>query len=216
MEKEKQIRVLVADDHPMLLKGLSDELNNFGYMVLDGASNGAQALESIIDLHPDVAILDIEMPILSGFEVIRKCLEKNVTTRFIILTSHKEKAFVMKAKKLNISGYLLKDEPFSEVNACIRAVVAGKTYFSKEFDDIFETEISPQLAKIKFLSPSERTIIRLIAQQKTSKEIGDMLSISYRTVQKHRAHIISKLDLPSNMDALVIWTAENRELILSL
>ncbi|KAA3615910.1 MAG: DNA-binding response regulator [Flavobacterium sp.] len=210
------LKILVADDHPMLLKGLTDELSKNGYEVLEGAINGAQALEIILEKSPQIAILDIEMPILSGFEVIKKCLEEDLKTRFIILTSHKEKAFVHKAKKLNISGYLLKDEPFKEIDACIQAVVRGENYFSREFDEIFNTQISPELAKIKFLSPSERTIVRLIAQEKTSKEIGELLSISYRTVQKHRANIIQKLDLPSGMDALTQWTEENKELILSL
>ena len=91
------LKILVADDHPMLLKGLTDELSNNGYHVLEGAENGAQALEIILDKAPQIAILDIEMPILSGFEVIKKCREEDLKTRFIILTSHKEKAFVHKA-----------------------------------------------------------------------------------------------------------------------
>ncbi|MDT0554383.1 response regulator transcription factor [Patiriisocius hiemis] len=208
--------ILVADDHPMLLKGLIQELEQYGYKTLKGALNGATALEEIITEKPDIAILDIEMPILSGFEVIKKATEVNTKTKFIILTSHKEKAFVMKAKKLNISGYLLKDEPFSEINKCIKAVEKGETYFSKTFNHIFSTKVSPELKKIKFLSPSERTIVRLIAQEKTSKEIGELLSISHRTVEKHRANIIAKLDLPPNTDSLTVWTTENKELILSL
>jgi DNA-binding NarL/FixJ family response regulator len=210
------IRIFVADDHPMLLKGLTDELVQYGYDVVGTAANGAGALETILEKAPDIAILDIEMPVLSGFEVINKTLNKGLSTRFIILTSHKEKAFVHKAKQLNISGYLLKDEPFSEIDKCIKAVARDETYFSKSFDDIFNSEISPQLEKIKFLSPSERTIVRLIAQEKTSREIGELLSISHRTVQKHRANIIQKLDLPSEMDALSQWTQENKELLLSL
>ncbi len=213
---KQDITILPADDHPMLLKGLSDQLKESGFSVLEGAVNGAQALESIVNEHPQVAILDIEMPLLSGFEVIKKCKEKEVDTRFIILTSHKEKAFVLKAKKLEISGYLLKDEPFSEIEKCIMAVANGKSYFSSAFDEIFNREISPQLEKIKYLSPSERTIVRLIAQEKTSKEISDLLTISHRTVQKHRANIIAKLDLPKNVDSLSVWTLENKEIILSL
>ncbi|MEL6811533.1 MAG: response regulator transcription factor [Bacteroidota bacterium] len=213
---KKDISILVADDHPMLLKGLTDELKVHEYKVLDGALNGAQALDSIVEEKPMIAILDIEMPLLSGFEVIKKCSKKELPTKFIILTSHKEKAFVLKAKKLNISGYLLKDEPFAEIEACINAVVKGENYFSNTFDHIFTTQISPELEKIKFLSPSERTIVRLIAQEKTSKEIGELLSISHRTVQKHRANIISKLDLPPTMDALTVWTSENKELLLNI
>lgn len=214
--KKEDISILVADDHPMLLKGLTDELSDFGYNVLEGALNGAVALATIIDHRPQLAILDIEMPLLTGFEVINKCHELDCKTKFIVLTSHKEKVFVLKAKKLNISGYLLKDEPFSEVEKCIQTVLDGGEYFSKVFDAIFDNEISPQIQKIKFLSPSERTIVRLIAQGKTSKDIGEMLSISHRTVEKHRANVILKLELPKSQDALVTWTQENKELILSL
>ncbi|NNC44821.1 MAG: response regulator transcription factor [Winogradskyella sp.] len=210
------ISILVADDHPLLLKGLINELTEQNYNVLEGAENGAKALEIIVSHEPDLAILDISMPLLTGFEVIKKCKEANLNTKFIILTSYKEKGFIMKAQKLNISGYLLKDEPFSEVKRCITAVLKGDHYFSKHFDDILENEISPELKRIKFLSPSERTIIRLISQEKTSKEIAEQLSISYRTVQKHRTNIIGKLDLSSDTDALSKWVLDNKDLILSI
>ncbi|QNJ97295.1 Two-component response regulator [Constantimarinum furrinae] len=208
--------LLVADDHPMLLKGLTDELTENGFNVAATAGNGAEALNLIAELQPDVAILDIEMPLLSGFEVIKKSREKNVSTKFILLTSHKEKGFVLRAKKFNISGYILKDEPFVELEKCIHAVVRNEVYFSTAFDEVFTTQVSPELEKIKFLSPSERTIVRLVAQEKSSKEIAEILYISHRTVQKHRTNIIAKLDLPASGDALSLWTAENRELILSL
>ena len=211
-----EIKILVADDHPMLLKGLLNELVDQNYNVLEGATNGAQALDLIVSQQPDIAILDINMPLLSGFEVIKKCKEKSIATRFIILTSYKEKGFVLKAKKLNISGYLLKDEPFFEIKRCIQSVLNGDFYSSKVFDDILNNEISPQLEKIKFLSPSERTILRLIAQEKSSKEIAELLTISYRTVQKHRSNNIAKLDLSSDSDALSIWANKNKELFLSL
>lgn len=211
-----EIKILVADDHPMLLKGLLSELSDQNYNVLEGATNGAQALDIIVSQEPDIAILDINMPLLSGFEVIQKCKDKALTTRFIILTSYKEKGFVLKAKKFNISGYLLKDEPFFEIKNCIQAALNGEFYSSKVFDDILTNEISPQLEKIKYLSPSERTILRLIAQKKSSKEIADLLTISYRTVQKHRSNIIAKLDLSSDADALSHWVNKNKELFLSL
>lgn len=214
--KKEDIIILVADDHPMLLKGLMGELLSHGYKVLAGATNGAQALDSIVAHVPSIAILDIEMPLLSGFEVIKKCKEKGSKTKFVVLTSHKEKAFVLKAKKLDISGYLLKDEPFSEIEKCIHHVIDGGNYFSTVFDEIFSQQITPELEKIKFLSPSERTILRLIAREKTSKEIGELLHISHRTVQKHRANVIAKLDLPPTPDALTVWTSENKELLLTI
>lgn len=208
--------VLVAEDHPLLLKGLVDELKSYNYNVVATAENGAHALDQIILLKPSIAILDIEMPILSGFEVIQKSQEESPDTGFIILTSFKEKGFVLKAKELNIQGYILKDEPFIEVHKCIQKVSNGQSYFSKSISKILENEISPQIEKMKLLSPSERTIVRLVASGKTSREIGESLSISSRTVEKHRSNIIFKLGLPTRVDALNVWVQEYKDLILSI
>ena len=215
MIKEK-ISIVIVDDHPMLLKGLRDMLAKEDYPVLGSALNGFDAVDLILKQRPVLAILDIEMPGLSGFEVIKKCFEYKSETKFIILTSHKEKAFIQKARDLKISGYLLKDEPFHEIEACILAVAAGGHYFSRSFNEVYKKEISPLLERIQFLSPSEKKIIQLISQVKTSKEIGEMLKISHRTVQKHRANIISKLMLPPGRDVLMAWAIENREFLLSL
>ncbi|MFC4634674.1 response regulator [Dokdonia ponticola] len=210
------IQLLIADDHPLLLEGLKNALHAQGYPHIEAVSNGALALDYVQNEKPHVALLDIEMPLLTGFEVIKKCQELHVKTRFIILTSHKEKGFILKAKKLNIAGYIIKDEPFSEIDKCIQAVASGNTYFSATFDAIFERQINPELQKVKLLSPSERTILRLIAQCKNSKEIAELLTISIRTVQKHRANIINKLELPTGIDSLSIWTQEHQELLLSI
>lgn len=213
---DKDIKILVADDHPMLLKGLIEELSSHNYTSVFSANNGAEALEIIINKLPSIAILDIEMPYLTGFEVINKCQEKDINTKFIILTSHKERRYISKAKTLNISGYLLKDEPFEEVQKCINAILKGNSYYSSTFNEVFDNEISPEIQKIKLLSPSERTIIRMIANSKSSKEISENLMISIRTVQKHRSNIIKKLDLNSDQDALTNWSITNKNLLSSL
>ena len=146
-----EIKIVVADDHPLLLNGLINELTVQNYDVLEGATNGAQALELIFKEQPDIAILDINMPILSGFEVIKKCREKGCTTKFIVFTSFKEKSFILKAKRLQISGYILKDEPFIEVKNAIKAAMRNEFYASKQFDEVLQHELSPEIANIKFL-----------------------------------------------------------------
>ena len=207
------ISLFIADDHPLLLRGLIDQLKEYGYHMLGAADNGATALDQIVKLQPDIAILDEEMPLLTGFEVIKKCKEKNIKTRFIILTSHKEKAFIYKAKKLNIFGYIIKDEPFIEIHKCIQSVSKGVPYFSDVFSSVFKNEVSPELQKLKLLSPSERTIVKLIAQNKSTKEIGELLFVSSRTIEKHRSNIISKLDLGYQKKSLSTWANENKHLI---
>jgi two-component system nitrate/nitrite response regulator NarL len=205
--------ILVADDHPILLKGLRDELLDLGFDVFEATTNGAKALEIIISKKPTIAILDINMPFLTGFEVIQKCQAASLETKFIILTSYKEKGFILKAKQLNISGYLLKDEPFSEIKKCIQEVLNGRFYASTIFNEVFNKEIFPQIEKIKLLSPSERTIVRLVANGNSTKLIAEILSISSRTVDKHRSNIISKLNLPSGAGALGFWVKEYKELL---
>ncbi len=207
------ISIFIADDHPLLLRGLIDQLKEYGYHMLGAADNGATALDQIVKLQPDIAILDEEMPLLTGFEVIKKCKEKNINTRFIILTSHKEKAFIYKAKKLNISGYIIKDEPFFEIHKCIQSVSKGIPYFSDIFRSVFKNEVSPELQKLKLLSPSERTIVKLIAQNKSTKEIGELLFVSSRTIEKHRSNIISKLGLDVKKKPLSTWANDNKHLI---
>ncbi len=207
------ITLVVADDHPLLLGGLVNQLNDFNYKILATAENGEVALEHIMKLKPTVAILDEEMPLLTGFEVIKKCKEHELDTKFIILSSHKEKSFIYKAQKLNISGYIIKDEPFEELHKCIQSVSKGIPYFSAVFNTVLENEVAPQVQKMKLLSPSERTIVRLIGQGKSSKEIGGQLFLSYRTIEKHRSNIIAKLDLKSEKDILANWAKENLEFI---
>ncbi|RYC51779.1 response regulator transcription factor [Flagellimonas olearia] len=208
--------LLIADDHPLLLKGLVDELGSKGYNVIAQATNGLEALEALADQQPDIAILDIQMPMLSGIEVIAKAREVGCETRFILLTSHKEEGLVYRAKQLGISGYLMKEEPFSEIQKCIQMVSVGSTYFSKSFEQVVETTINPQLQKLKLLSSSERTILRMMAQSKTSKEIAGELLISLRTVQKHRSNMIQKLELGSDGDQWTSWISKYKDLILSL
>ena len=204
-----EIKILVADDHPLLLSGLAEALRNFNYDVVSTCENGAKALDQIIDLTPTIAILDVEMPYLSGIEVVRKCKEEELNTKFILLTSHKEKSLILETKELGISGYILKEEPFSEIQRCIQAVHSGHTYYSKTFDAIYNTKVAPELERIKFLTPSERTIVRLSAKGNTSKSIAEMLGLSVRTIDNHRANIINKLELPSQTDALTTWAKEH-------
>lgn len=208
--------ILVADDHPLLLKGLVDELESKAYRVIAQATNGLEALEALLEKKPEIAILDIQIPMLSGIEVITKARELGCKTRFILLTSHKDESLVYRCQQLGISGYLLKEEPFVEIQKCIQKVSMGETYFSNAFERLVENAINPQLRKLRLLTPSERTILRMVVQSKTSREIAGELMISLRTVQKHRSNIIQKLELDSNEDHWTSWIAKYKDLIMSL
>lgn len=196
--------------------GLCQEIQEAGYDLVAAAENGALALEAIVKLKPTVALLDIEMPLLNGFEVIKRAKTDSPFTKYVTMTYHKEKGFVLQAKNLEVDGYLLKEDGIDEIESCIEAVIKGETYYSKSFDIGFDQIVQDELKKITLLTPSERTIIRLVAQQKTSAEIGELLLISPRTVQKHRTNIIAKLDLEPSTDSLSQWVSEHKELVNNL
>lgn len=213
--KKEDITIVTADDHPMLLKGLSDELISNGYQIIAQANNGIQALELILKEEPVVALLDIDMPVLNGFEVIKMAREKGSKTKFIILSFHKESYYLSQAKAFQIDGYLLKEDSFFEIERCIKEVLIDNVYFSKSIDIQPLNQATEELKKINLLTLSEAKILKLIAQEISNQEIADSLSISTRTVEKHRSNIIDKLGLKKGNNALTNWALVNKSVVLS-
>jgi len=208
--------ILIADDHPLICKGLQQEFEDHGYGNIHIAKDGLEALEFIRTKHPKYVFLDIEMPILSGFEVIEKAKVLKVTSKFIILTYHKEKGLLIRAKKLGVDAFLLKDDDFSEIKNCLAAIKNNEYYVSKSFDSETVVKADKQFMLLQLLTPSERTILRMIAKNLTSREIAKQLSVSKRTVEKHRTNIIAKLELQSNKEVLSIWAVKHASLIQPL
>lgn len=211
------IKILLADDHPLLLNGLKHELTKLGYSIVGTALNGTDTFSLLIENKPDIAILDIEMPFLNAFEIISKAQQiSGLTTKFLLLSYHAEKSYVLMAQQLNLSGYLLKDEAIETIHKAIQAIHKGNTFFSSKITAIQEHDLKQDLKKLSYLTPSERTILRLISQRLSSREISERLTISIRTVQKHRTNIIEKLELISHVDSLSIWVEENKALLTEL
>ncbi|CAL2077601.1 response regulator transcription factor [Tenacibaculum sp. 190524A02b] len=216
MKSKKDVSIVIADDHPILLKGLHDQFTSNGYNVIGQAANGMQALELILTLSPTIALLDIDMPLLNGFEVIKTAIDKKISTKFIILSFHKETEYIAQAKTLNINGYLLKEDSFMEIENCILSVWEGNSYFSKSFNNSSLLYADNELRKLQYLTPSETTILKLIAQQTSTTDIANSLSVSKRTIEKHRSNIISKLELDRETNTLTKWTLNNKSIILDL
>ncbi|PKA82732.1 LuxR family two component transcriptional regulator [Ulvibacter sp. MAR_2010_11] len=216
MISKQSISLIIADDHPLLLKGLFEEFKANNYTILGTAVNGMEALEQILTHKPRVALLDIDMPLLTGFEVIKTAKEKGSKTKFIVLSFHKESEYVAQAKALSINGYLLKEDSFSEIEDCIIAVLNGDEYFSKSFDAFSLQNASEELRKLKQLTPSEITILKLIARQITTGEIAETLNVSARTVEKHRSNIIAKLHIDNSSNSLISWALTNKNIVLDL
>lgn len=216
MIKKRNISIVIADDHPMILKGLNDELVAYNYNVVGQAVNGKQALELILTKKPTLALLDIDMPMLTGFEVIKKANKKQIDTKFIVLSFHKESDYISQAKALQIDGYLLKEDSFTEIEDCIQCVLNNGIYFSRAFEPSSLESVSEDLRRIKHLTSSEKIVLKLVSQKMSSNLIADKLFISTRTVEKHRSNIITKLELENTTNALTNWAYIYRNVIKEL
>lgn len=204
MKKES---IFLADDHPLLLKGLQDYLTEQGFEVCGTANNGISAYHSIIKLKPAIAILDIEMPGMDGMEIVEKL--KGSNTAIIIITIHKDSSIIRQALKLGVKGYLLKEYALKEIDRCITEVLKGNSFYDQTLQELISS-ISEKPEDTR-LSPSEKKILNLVAQQMSSREIASLLCISDKTVEKHRSNIIRKLGLPQSQNSLLTWALMNRD-----
>lgn len=208
---KKKINVVIADDHPLLMKGLCDFLIERGLHICGMASNGLEAFDLIQTHLPDLAIIDLEMPGLTGLQIAEKCKTQKLKTKIILLTLHKELYLYHKAKELNLAGYILKEYALSDLTVAIDQVVAGKQFFSEK---LFENESEKLSPKTDFtLTRSEIKITRMIATGARTKDIADKLFISERTVEKHRSNIINKLGLDKKHNSLLVWAQKNKDII---
>ncbi len=205
--------IIIADDHPLLLKGLSDFLIEKGYNLLGSGKDGREAYNLITKKMPDIAILDIQMPYMSGLEIAQQCKAQDLTTKIVLITLHKEKDLYQKAQELNIFGYILKEFALEEIENCIKTVTDGMPFFSEKIKELIGVVFVDD-GELSTLTPSEKKILKLIAQDKTNKEIASHLFISYRTVEKHRSNIITKLNIEPKTNSLLIWAKEHHDKLL--
>ncbi len=212
----KDIKVVIADDHPMLLQGLKDTMEKNGIHVVGAAHDGTTALKMILDHQPQLAILDVEMPYLTGFAIAEECKKKALDTKFIILSYHKEPEFIVRARNLNITGYLLKEDTSMEILACIKKVLNNDTYYSAHINDNNLEFANDNLKRLSTLSPSEKKILKMIAIPLSSQEIAEQLHVSERTIEKHRSNIISKLGISGQTFRLSFWAREQKSAIMGL
>ncbi len=203
-------RIVIADDHPLMLHGLTDFLKSNGHNVIGSANDGREAYNLIVKLKPEIAILDIRMPYLTGIEIANECKKNNITTRIILITFDKEEALYDKAQELNIYGYILKEFAVDEIEACIESVKENTPYFSNEIAQYLDSSTSIKENLLEPLTKSEQRIVRLISESNSSSEIANILSISIRTVEKHRENIVTKLELEKKPNSLSIWANVNK------
>ena len=198
------LRVVIADDHPVVRQGLHKILESEPDAKIVGeAGDGREAVRLVLELDPDVAILDIGMPLLNGIEAVRQITARSPRVRALILSMLLNEAFVIQALKAGAKGYILKDTVDVDLLNGIRAVAQGKSFFSPAVAKVMLDDYVRQMAKrgitdrYDSLSAREREVFQLIAEGRANKEIAQLLFISLSTVETHRAHIMEKLDLHS-------------------
>jgi DNA-binding NarL/FixJ family response regulator len=199
-----QLRILLADDHTVVRQGLRKVLEERSdWIVVAEAGNGREAVQKAEEAKPDVAILDVAMPLLNGIEATRQIVKRSPATRVLVLTMHSDEAYVNQILKAGATGYLLKDSADVDLIQAVSAVSQGKSFFSPGVARLMLDDYVRQLAdkgitdRYESLSEREREIFQLIAEGKANKEIAVILSISPSTVETHRARIMEKLDLHS-------------------
>src|SRR5919106_1684412 len=203
------IRVLIAEDHLMVRAGIRALLEKAGDIhVMGEASNGQEAMEMTEAFKPDVLIMDIMMPRMNGIQAAENIREMKLPTHILLLSMYSDEGFVHQALQCGVKGYVLKSSVSDELLWAVRAVASGKTYLSNPISEIVvEHAINPHLAvqdgdPLSTLSPREKEILQLIAEEYTSAEIGKMLFISEKTVEKHRTKLMEKLNV-RNLAGLV-------------
>jgi|SRR5690554_584243 len=200
---------VIADDHPLSLLGTQVLLEGMGHVVLESHNNGQNAWNAIKKLKPAFVVLDISMPEMDGLEVAENIRLYQLSTKIILLTSHKEKSVFKKAEELKINAYLLKQYALEELKDCINHLMQNEVYYSHKMRFDLETDIDylkgEALDKLTF---SEKKIFELIVEQKTTKEIASMLFLSEKTIEAHRASIIRKLGIESDKNALLKFASK--------
>jgi len=196
------ITIVLADDHAIIRQGLTPLFEAEEGMELVGeAGNGQAAWKLIESLRPDVAILDVSMPEMTGIEVTRRVVDAGVSTRIILLTMHEDPSAVLEAQEAGASGYVLKDNSFEELVQAVKIVVAGGSFVSPSVQEKLR-KLQAAGRPATLLSKREREVIKLIAEGHSSKEIARLMVISPRTVDTYRKRLMDKLDLHTLADVV--------------
>lgn len=215
-----KITIIIADDHPIVRKGLRETIEEESkFIVLAEVKNGQEAIEAIEKHAPQITILDVDMPVMNGFEAAREIKAKKLVTEIIFLTMHRDEDLFNEAIDLGAKGFVLKDSAISDIVECIKTVAESEHYASHALTKFLinrsrrALQLTEKQPSINDLTPTERRVLKLIAENQTSKEIGEYLFISPRTVEKHRANICRKLNLQGSHSLLKFAVFHKSELL---
>ncbi|MBT5707579.1 response regulator transcription factor [Verrucomicrobia bacterium] len=211
------INIFIADDHPIFRCGLREAIEKTDrFKVLGEADHGDEALEAIEKLRPEIAVLDIDMPGLSGLDLAERILEKDLGVKVVILTSYKEESFFNRAMDIGVSGYVLKENAINDLTNGLLAVSRGNTFLSPSISSFLLKRVrhlegvKAKNTGLDCLTPTELRVLSLVADNRTSKEIAKLLFVSPRTVDTHRNNISGKLELRGSR-GLLLFALEHKE-----
>lgn len=207
-------RIVIAEDHKILREGLESLLSSKpDFEVIGKAEDGLEATSLVRDTRPDLVLLDLSMPRFDGLSAIRDIKKLSPETRILALTVHTDEEYVLEAFEAGADGYCLKDAGRAELIMAIQTVFSGKPYFSPGIaDKVLEGYLEGRRrlkdkTSWETVTRREREVLKLVGEGYTNKEIAELLSISVKTVEKHRSNIMQKLDLP-NTAALIAYAIE--------
>jgi two-component system response regulator NreC len=190
------IRVLLADDHVLVRQSLKSLLEREGFQVVGEASDGQEALRKVESLRPDIAVMDISMPILNGVDAARELSRSFPKTKAILLTQHDENQYISEALEAGVKGYVLKSQAAGELVQAIGQVSRGQVYLSPGIAKVVAETFRTKSEKPKDpLSSRERQVLQLIAEGKSTKDVASLLGISVKTAESHRTRLMQKLDI---------------------
>lgn len=196
MSETNKIRVLLVDDHPLVLDGIQARLNTEpGIEVVGRASNGQEALEQTARLIPDVVMMDVSMPVMNGMEATRRFQAEFPAIKVLILSMHDNREYMMQLMQSGARGYILKDVSSLELIKAVETVFLGNTYFNQSASQTLFRNFDDGPAQTQNISKREETVLKLLAEGLSNKAIARELNISVRTVETHRQNIKGKLGI---------------------
>lgn len=190
------IRVVLADDHVLVRQGIMSLLEREGMQVLAEASDGQEAVRQVERLNPDVAIMDIGMPLLNGMDAARTVSRSCPKTKSILLTQHNEDEYVSEGLQAGVKGYVLKSQVANDLVVAVRQVLRGDVYLSPGIASaVIAAYRSKSERPAHALTARERQVVQLIAEGKSTKDVASLLGVSVKTVESHRSRLMQKLDI---------------------
>lgn len=198
------ISALIVEDHDVTRQGLEHMLSNqLEARVVDTTGDGLEAISLLKEHEPDLLVLDLGLPSLNGLDVLRRIRQLDLSTKIVVLSMHGEDSYVSEAFQLGAQAYVLKGSPLDELIDAIKRIMKGETYVSSDLsEDLMTAQDTASGPKDRFdtLTDREREVLQLTAEGNTSREIGERLGISHRTVEKHRENIQAKLELRNSVE----------------